>query len=138
MSAFRSRGFTLVELIMVLIVLSVLAVLALPRLGSALTLRDGGWRDAVISGLRSAHATAMTSQRQVCVNLSTGLLASCDDATLLFARSTSAPATDTISLVFLPNGTVTMGDGSTIADALSINILGLPAVTVYAGSGHVE
>lgn len=67
-----SRGFTLVELIMVLILLGVMAVVLLPGMGGTSAVKERGFRDGVFTTLSHARRVAVASRRFVCVNLTAG------------------------------------------------------------------
>jgi MSHA pilin protein MshC len=65
-----SRGFTLVELVVIIILVGILSVVAIPRLigiGSYDTL---GFYDRVASGLRYAQKQAIAKRRNVCATFS--------------------------------------------------------------------
>lgn len=62
-----SRGFTLVELIMVLVLLGVLAVYAVPRVLNTGDFFARGFHDQSLAYLRYAQKTAIAQRRTVCV-----------------------------------------------------------------------
>ena len=63
----RSRGFTLIELIMVIVILGVLAVVAAPRILNIGDFAARGFHDETLSILRYAQKTAIAQRRMVCV-----------------------------------------------------------------------
>ncbi|TFW10297.1 prepilin-type N-terminal cleavage/methylation domain-containing protein [Oxalobacteraceae bacterium OM1] len=63
----NSRGFTLIELIMVMLLTGILAVVALPRLFDRNTFDTRGFHDEVLAALRYAQKTAIAQRRDVCV-----------------------------------------------------------------------
>lgn len=67
-----SRGFTLVELIMVLVLLGVMAVVFLPGLGGSTAVKERAFRDGVFTTLSHARRVAVASRRFVCVTLAGG------------------------------------------------------------------
>lgn len=71
----RSRGFTMVELIVVMIIVGILAVSAMPRMSSGMAFRSAEFRDEVIAALRYAQKTATSHRRLVCATLTEKTLA---------------------------------------------------------------
>lgn len=65
----RSRGFTLVELIMVLVLLGILAVFIAPKFSDPSTFTARGFHDETIAILRYAQKTAIAERRTVCVTI---------------------------------------------------------------------
>ena len=63
----KSRGFTLIELIMVLVLLGVLAVFAAPKIFSSSDFYARGFHDQTLAMLRYAQKTAIAQRRTVCV-----------------------------------------------------------------------
>ncbi len=61
-----SRGFTVIELIMVLLLLGILAVFLAPRLNSR-DFEARGFHDETLAFLRYAQKTAIAQRRTVCV-----------------------------------------------------------------------
>ncbi len=66
-----SRGFTLVELVMVIVIMGVLAVFAAPRIFSNTDFYARGFHDETLALLRYAQKTAVAQRRMVCVNFNT-------------------------------------------------------------------
>lgn len=64
----RSRGFTLIELIVILILVGILAAAALPRLNTS-AFDEAGFRDGVKAALQHARRTAVASRRYVCATI---------------------------------------------------------------------
>ncbi|HTG02008.1 MAG TPA: prepilin-type N-terminal cleavage/methylation domain-containing protein [Nitrospirota bacterium] len=60
----KSRGFTLIELIMVLVLIGIVAVFAAPRLGDVTTMKSGAFADKVRADMRYAQTLAMTGNRR--------------------------------------------------------------------------
>lgn len=67
----HTRGFTLIELIMVIVLLGVLAVFATPRIFNSNDFNARGFHDETLSLLRFAQKTAIAQRRTVCVAFST-------------------------------------------------------------------
>ncbi len=63
----KTRGFTLVELIMILVLTGVLAVAALPRFFDRQTFDSRGFYDETLAVLRYAQKSAIAQRRAVCV-----------------------------------------------------------------------
>ena len=82
-----SRGFTLVELVLVMIIGGVLAAIAVPRMVDRSAYQTRGGASEVRTALRYAQRLAMAKNREVCVT--TTLL---PDLRLTFS-SAAAPAT---------------------------------------------
>lgn len=155
MFQFRSRGFTMVELITVLIILGILAVVALPRMDSATSFRSVEFRDRVIAALRYAHKTATSHRRLVCATLTQTSVAleidnsaskdnSCDIGLTIPGSSTSsfsatqdgfASAPSPAVLHFQPDGRVTDTAG-TIAN-FDATVQGGGKVVVWGATGYV-
>jgi MSHA pilin protein MshC len=67
-----SRGYTMVELIVVLTVMGVLATVAVPRLMDRRALNERGFQDQLLGALRHARKLATTQGREVCVQMQPG------------------------------------------------------------------
>ncbi len=64
-----SRGFTMVELIVVICVMGIMATLAMTRSVDRTALHEKGFRDQLAAMLRHARKLAISQQRNVCVLL---------------------------------------------------------------------
>lgn len=62
-----SRGFTLIELVLVLVLVSALAVFVAPRLAGLADFNARGFHDETLALLRHAHKSAVAQRRPVCV-----------------------------------------------------------------------
>jgi len=62
-----SRGFTLVELIVILILVGILAVVAIPRFTGVGAYNTMGFNDRAMESLRYAQKQAIAKRRNVCV-----------------------------------------------------------------------
>ena len=157
------RGYTMVEMVVVLVLAGILAAIVIPRFGSAMGARDDAWRDALVSGIRFAHKTALSHRRLVCaqvgatnltLRIATSTTAtSCDldlvvpmGAAGVFATSSNSASGTSVSpagtpsgmLYFHPDGrTTTDGAGTTVATR-TISASGISNITVHGETGHVE
>lgn len=150
------RGFTLPELVAVLVLVGVLAAVAMPKLDAALSLRNDGWHDEVVSALRLARASAVSHRRLVCAsvaggsvtltiaatNPATGCTAALPgpDGSSTYASSNvgSASVSPAGTLYFQPTGRVTSDAAGTLASSRTITISGSDTISVIGETGHVE
>lgn len=90
----NSKGFTLIELIVILVIMGVLAVIAVPRFADQSAFEARGFHDETLALLRFAQKSAIAQRRNVCVSLadtgvalniasSPGSAAACDTALTL-------------------------------------------------------
>jgi MSHA pilin protein MshC len=94
--AHRSRGFTLVELLVVLLVAGILAFAAMGRLADVATVQLDGFGEDVASALRMAQKAAIAQRRLVYVQVSASQLAACLDAAC--TQTLAQPAGGKLSL----------------------------------------
>jgi len=154
----HQRGFTLNELVLVLVIGGILAAVALPKLQSALTLRDDAWRDSLISAMRSAQKTAVSHRRVVCASVANTSVTltiatanpavSCNAALLgpdgssTFATAANAQATTTVSpagtIFFQPDGRVTTDLAGANSSDRTLTLSGASAITLLGETGYVE
>ena len=74
-----TRGFTIIELVVVMVVVGILAVTILPRFSNKTDFDQAGFRDQAISVLQFARKTAIAQRRAVCVTAdATGLAITVD------------------------------------------------------------
>ncbi|MFO1219343.1 MAG: prepilin-type N-terminal cleavage/methylation domain-containing protein [Burkholderiaceae bacterium] len=152
-----ARGFTLPELVIVLVLLGVLSAVALPKMGSALAMRETAWRDQVVAALRLACSTAISHRRLVCASVASGsvqlaiaptpgatactAVLTAPDGSATWAAEPSGIAT-TISpagtLYFQPSGRVTSDGAGASASSRTIAIAGESAITLIGETGHVR
>lgn len=156
----KSRGFTLIELIMVLVLLGVLAVFAAPKIFNRSDFDARGFHDVTLSYLRYAQKTAIAQRRTVCVGFTTTSVA------LSIAKTAAVFDCSGANGVVLngPDGKVppvsvtTMNYGATAPTAFGFDGLGQPVnssgtalatqtlsvansgktITVEGGTGYVH
>lgn len=122
-----TRGFTLVELVVVLIVMGVLASLALPRLMDRRALQERGFLDQLRALVSYGRKVALAQRREVCVLLAPASVrvvyangAACNPAAPVATPGSSEPFT-----VPVPNGVALGG-----AAQVRFNVAGQPAPNV--------
>lgn len=81
------RGFTLVELVVCITMIGVFAVVAIPRLYDRSDFENRGFLEATIAGLTLAQKTAITQQRNVCVDFTESSLS----LSVAVSRNITAP-----------------------------------------------
>ena len=118
-----SRGFTLVELVLVMIIGGVLAAIAVPRMVDRSAYQTRGGASEVRTALRYAQRLAMAKNREVCVTTT---------ANNLMLRFTPVPGPACSELVIGPDGdvfntyTVTLPTGITAGVAFRFDGQGRP------------
>ena len=152
------RGFTMVELVVVLVVTGVMAAFAMPKLITAVSMRDAGWHDQVISAMRYAQKAAVGHRRVVCatVNATSVTLAiatvnpavSCDgtlassDGTGTAATTTNSSAATAVSpagvIYFQPDGRATSDLAGTTSSTRTVSMSGATDITVNGETGYVQ
>lgn len=70
----KSRGFTLVELVMTLIVIGIIAVTAMSRMDFTSGFSQRAYHDKLKAGLQFARKAAVASRRYVCVVAATNVV----------------------------------------------------------------
>ena len=152
----RSRGFTMVELIVIMIIVGILAAVAMPRMNDVTSFRSVEFHDQAIAALRYAQKTATSHRRLVCATLNQTSItlsidsslpkdAACDDNLQIPGVSTSTLSAhkDGFSnalapgiLFFQPDGRMTSdAAGNTIADF--VNAVDGGAIVVRGATGYV-
>ena len=77
----KTKGFTLIELVMVIVLLGILAVYAAPRLGNIFSMKGASFTDKLRADIRYAQNLAMTSGLRSRVTLTAGSYAVTSSAT---------------------------------------------------------
>ena len=110
-----SRGFTMVELILVLVIAGIIAAVAMPRLVGNNGFDTRGFSDELAATVRFAQKLAVAQRRAVYVQVTAA------DASLCYVATTPCPAA---SQAPGPGGerpyTITAPDGVTIAPATTL------------------
>lgn len=145
----KSRGFTMIELVMVIVILGILAVVALPRMGGLSDFRALEFHDQVVSALRHAKNSASSHRRLVCVAFTATTVtltiaranpsAACDDPlTLPGSNASVVQSHDTTNVFFnpLPAAFNFLPDG-TGADR-NLAIAGQTPIVVTGATGYVQ
>lgn len=144
-----TRGFTLIELIMVIVLVGVLAVFAAPRLLDSADFNARGFHDETLALLRYAQKTAIAQRHVVCITftLTSATLRVDNDGSAGCEANLVGPKGDS-------PGTITARSGvsySGLPTAISFDALGQPSavqtiqvqgvgrsITVEAGTGYVH
>jgi MSHA pilin protein MshC len=69
LSPLESRGFTIIELVIVIVLIGILSVAVLPRFANTSDFQTRGFQDETRSLLRYAQKAAVAQRRNVCVTL---------------------------------------------------------------------
>ena len=108
-----SRGFTMVELILVMVIAGIMAAVAVPRLVGRNSFDTRGFADQLAATVRFAQKLAIAQRRDVFVQLTTSTAMLCFVATVPCPAASRAPG---------PGGekpyTVTAPNGVAIASAI--------------------
>ncbi len=97
-----SRGFTMVELILVIVVAGILAAVAVPRLVGRSSFDTRGFADQLAATVRFAQKLAVAQRRDVYVQLTAGNATLCYDAAC--ATPAPGPGGEKPYTVGAPNG----------------------------------
>lgn len=152
----KSRGFTVIELIVVIVMIGILAISILPKWSGTSGFDERGFRDRVVAGLRYAQKSAVASRRTVCASFSSPpasvsfristlppVAADCATGSALIGpdgNSLIVTAPNNVGFPVLPADVVFDAGGRPTGGA-SINVSGLPAalaITVEAETGYVH
>lgn len=152
-----TRGYTMVELVVVLVLVGILAAMAVPKFGAALAARDEGWRDALMGGLRYAQKSAVSHRRLVCVDIGASSItlniasvnpaSSCNTplqgpgGSHVYATASTSPGTAVSpagTLYFQPDGRVTSDGAGTTAANRAITAAGVATINIVGETGYVE
>lgn len=153
----RSRGFTLLELVVVIVILGAISVVIVPTFNGMISLRSAGWRDEVEAALRHAQKSAVAHRRLVCVTLAADAVslqmatanpaASCDTdmpgpgGAPPFARSAHSPDTRIAPagvLYFQPDGRATTDAAGSVAVTRTISMKDVPDLRIDGVTGFIR
>jgi MSHA pilin protein MshC len=123
-----SRGFTLIELIMVLVLVSALAVFVAPRLSGIADFNARGFHDETLALLRHAQKSAVAQRRPVCVVFGSAGATAHIDADRNTASGASGCEADLVG----PRGETP----AAVAARGSVQFASIPAVLVFDAQGR--
>jgi MSHA pilin protein MshC len=152
------RGFTMVELVVVLVLVSLLSLVILPKLTGVLSVRDGAWRDQVLSAMRYAQKGAVGHRRLVCATVGASSITltiatvnpavTCGanfnglDGSNIVATTSNTSAATSVSpagvIYFQPDGRVTSDGAGTTASTRTLSMSGASDITVNGETGYVQ
>lgn len=143
-----SKGFTLIELVMVITIVGVIALLAVPRMFDRGIFESRGFADQVQAALRHAQKIAIAQRRFACVAFTANTVTVTTDATAACAPGTPFPHNGQANYVIAaPSGVTLAGPPANLSfDALgrpsagqSIAVSGAPNnIVVEAETGYVH
>ena len=116
----RSRGFTLVELVLVIVMLGIISFVASGRISDRDQVNARGFADQVASTLRFAQKAAIAQRRNVYVNIDTTnrRVRACLDTSSSCATPISSPAGGALDITGATAVTLTSGTAQFYFDAL--------------------
>lgn len=147
----HTKGFTLIELVMIMVILGIVSITVLPKFWDDSTFYSQGFSKQLLATLRYAQKTAIVQHRLVCVNLA----ASTPATVTLNIASLNSDTTCSIALnlpgsssnVLTAPSDITLNPATTVNfDALgrpstsaSISIPGVAdAIIIEAETGYVH
>lgn len=159
---FISRGFTLIEMVMVILIMAILSAVAMPAISTFFAPSLDASRQTVLAALRQARGTSYAHRRLVCVTVVSASLvevqasanpsASCAGTSLLSPagqsnflqgiKNLTLSSSPQAILYFQPDGRVTSDViGATPSDytlTMTIAGQGSAAVTLSGASGSAQ
>ena len=150
-----TRGFTLIELVVMILIIGILALTVLPRWRGNSGFEERAFRDELVASLRYAQKSAIAARRTVCVSFVAGPPAQANFAIAAFGAANCAAGVALIgpngnplqvtgrgSVSFTaPPGDIVFDAGGQVPVASAIQVAGLDAawvIAVEAGTGYVH
>jgi prepilin-type N-terminal cleavage/methylation domain-containing protein len=155
-----TRGFTMVEMVVIIVILGVMSVYIVPKLNLSSGLREEAWRDQIVSALRYARQSAVSHRRLVCVTVGASSISlqiasanpavACTadlagpDGTGVFASDISDGTGNTVSpsgtIYIQPDGRVSTDGAGTVISGRTISIDGslTNTIDILGETGYVE
>lgn len=149
----RSRGFSLIELVVVIILLGIVAAIAIPRWRGGSGFEERALHDQIVSALRYAQKSAIAARRTVCVTFASARIdfnisaaygaPNCSGGNVLIGPDgTALSIVPTGSTSFFAAQPMLIFDASgRPGAATSVVLSGLPAslaITVESETGYVH
>ncbi len=128
-----SKGFTLIELIIVIVIIGILAILVIPRIISTTTISARESAEMVAADIRKTQELAMADTASHSITFTSGSGSYTIDQGTANAQAISLPSGVTINTTV----TITFDTKGVPNAAATINVGGATTVTVIQNTGRV-